>query len=95
MPLDYIKIKSLSEIKLFLTINIIFEIRAMKCLVCGKAIDLEGAESKTGETAHGAKEIDPSKGTRQFHDGDWYYFDTLNCRSKFTISPQRYLTPKA
>ena len=38
----------------------------MKCLVCGKAIDLEGAESKTGETAHGAKEIDPSKGTRQF-----------------------------
>ena len=71
-----------------------FEIRAMKCLVCGKAIDLEGAESKTGETAHGAKEIDPSKGTRQFHDGDWYYFDTLNCRSKFTISPQRYLIPK-
>ena len=66
----------------------------MKCLVCGKAIDLEDAETKTGETAIGAKEVDPSKGTRQFHDGIWYYFDTLNCRSKFTVSPQRYLAGK-
>ena len=66
----------------------------MKCLVCGKAIDLEDAETKTGETAFGAKEVDPSKGTRQFHDGICFYFDTLNCRSKFTVSPQRYLAGK-
>ncbi|MDO8693434.1 MAG: hypothetical protein Q7J51_05000 [Sheuella sp.] len=64
----------------------------LNCPVCKKPIDQQAAESKTGETAFGAKEIDPSKGTRQFHDGVWYYFDTLNCRTKFTVSPQRYLT---
>jgi YHS domain-containing protein len=66
----------------------------MKCLVCNKPIDIDGAENKTGETAFGAKEIDPTKGTRQFHEGEWYYFDTLNCRTKFTVSPQRYLVRK-
>ena len=34
----------------------------MKCPVCSKNIDIEGADSKTGETAFGAKEIDSSKG---------------------------------
>lgn len=67
----------------------------MKCLVCGKAIDTASADSKTGETAFGAKEVDPAKGTRQFHDGEWYYFDTLACRTKFMVAPQRYLTGKA
>ena len=64
------------------------------CPVCKKPIDHQAAETKTGETAFGAKEVDPAKGTRQFHEGIWYYFDTLNCRTKFALSPLRYLGPK-
>ena len=67
----------------------------MKCPVCSINIDIEGADSKTGETAFGAKEVDPSKGTRQFHDGEWYFLCSLGCRTKFTMSPQRYLAGKA
>ncbi|MBI3052516.1 MAG: hypothetical protein HYY77_00410 [Betaproteobacteria bacterium] len=54
-----------------------------QCPVCGKSIDEAAARATTGQTAFGAAEVDPAKGTRQFHDGKWYYFDTLECRSKF------------
>jgi len=64
----------------------------MKCIVCNKEIDIESADSTSGETAFGAREIDPSKGTRQFYDGQWIYFDSLNCRTKFMIAPQKYLS---
>jgi hypothetical protein len=40
-------------------------------------------------------DFDPTKGTRQFHDGEWYYFDKLVCRTKFNVSPARYLAGKA
>jgi YHS domain-containing protein len=62
-----------------------------ECPVCRKAIDEAAAKAKTGETVHGAQEVDPAKGTRQFHDGKWYYFDTLACRSKFMGNPDAYL----
>ena len=61
------------------------------CPVCGSEIDQAAARAQTGQTAYGASEVDPTKGTRMFHDGSWYYFDTLDCRSKFMVSPGSYL----
>jgi YHS domain-containing protein len=62
-----------------------------QCLVCGNAVDEAAARATTGQTRHGASEVDPAKGTRQFHDGKWYYFDSLECRSKFMARPGTYL----
>ena len=62
-----------------------------QCPVCANTIDEAAARATTGQTAHGASEVDPAKGTRQFHDGKWYYFDTLECRSKFMARPETYL----
>ena len=58
--------------------------------VCGKEIDEEEARSQTGQTMHGATEVDPQQGTRMFHDGVWMYFCGLACRSKFMASPESY-----
>ena len=60
------------------------------CPVCGNTVDEAAAKAASGITAHGASEIDPTTGTRQFHDGNWVYFDSLECRSKFLISPDTY-----
>ncbi len=62
--------------------------------VCGKDIDEEEARQQTGQTRFGAAEVDPQKGTRRFHDGTWYYFCGLECRSKFMSSPEAYLQAK-
>ncbi len=59
--------------------------------VCGIEIDLAEARQQTGQTRHGAAEVDPEKGTRAFHDGQWYYFHNLDCRIKFLASPETYL----
>ena len=59
--------------------------------VCGKEIDEAQARASTGQTMHGATEVDPQQGTRIFHDGGWYYFCGLECRTKFLASPQSYL----
>lgn len=61
------------------------------CPVCGNTVDQAAARVQTGQTAHGASEVDPTKGTRQFYNGQWYYFDSLECRSKFMVSPKTYL----
>ena len=61
------------------------------CPVCSNEIDEAAARAETGQTAYGATEVDPEKGTRRFHDGQWYYFDSLDCRSKFMASPNSYL----
>ena len=58
--------------------------------VCGKDIDEAGARARTGQTTHGASEVDPSQGTRSFHNGKWYYFCSLDCRSKFLAGPSKY-----
>lgn len=62
-----------------------------KCPVCGTDIDEAAARAETGQTAHGAMEVDPAQGTRRFHNGQWYYFDSLDCRSKFMVNPDSYL----
>jgi hypothetical protein len=56
---------------------------------------IDNRYATTGETAFGAREIDPTKGTRLFHEGEWVYFDKLACRTKFNIAPARYLPPTA
>ncbi len=58
--------------------------------VCGKEIDEAEARAQTGQTSHGASEVDPLQGTRMFHDGTWMYFCGLECRSKFIASPATY-----
>jgi YHS domain-containing protein len=40
---------------------------------------------------YGASEVDPQQGTRIFHDGQWYYFCGLDCRTKFLATPNTYL----
>ena len=59
--------------------------------VCGNEINEEDARSTTGQTMHGASEVDPQQGTRIFHEGSWYYFCSLDCRSKFLASPTTFL----
>ncbi len=58
--------------------------------VCGKEIDEEQARNQTGQTMHGATEVDPQQGTRMFHNGTWMYFCGLECRSKFMATPETY-----
>jgi YHS domain-containing protein len=60
--------------------------------VCGQEIDEAQARSQTGQTLHGASEVDPQQGTRMFHNGQWMYFCGLGCRSKFMGSPETYLS---
>ena len=61
-----------------------------KCQVCGSEI-AENMEDPVGLTSSGAKEIDPTKGTKRFWDGHWYYFDSLACRSRFESSPDEFI----
>ena len=63
-----------------------------KDVVCGKEIDEEQARAETSLTAHGATEVDPEQGTRIYHDGLWLYFCGLDCRTKFLVSPDTYLS---
>lgn len=56
---------------------------AIQCPVCGKSIDEAAIKAATGQTKFGAQEVDPTVGTRQFFDDKWYYFDSIQCRSKF------------
>ena len=59
--------------------------------VCGKEIDEAEVRATTGQTMHGAPEVNPQKGTRMFHAGRWYYYCGLECRSKFMATPDAYL----
>ena len=60
--------------------------------VCGNEINEEDARSSTGQTMFGASEVAPQQGTRSFHDGAWYYFCSLDSRTKFLASPNTYLS---
>lgn len=62
------------------------------CMVCGKSTSEESQREVTGQTAHGANEVDPSEGTRRFHDGKWYYFTSMECRSLFMANPDKYIS---
>jgi YHS domain-containing protein len=60
--------------------------------VCGKEIDETAAREVSGQTPHGANEVDPTAGTRRFHNGTWYYFCGVECRSAFMAAPDTYAT---
>lgn len=60
--------------------------------VCGAEVDMDGVNTTVGELASGASETDPSKGTKQLHEGKWFYFDSLACRVKFMTDPQAYIS---
>jgi len=59
--------------------------------VCGKELDEEMLRAIRGQTDGGANEVDPSLGTRRFHDGKWYYFDSVDCRFRFMGDPDKYI----
>lgn len=61
--------------------------------ICGIEIDEGEARAQTGQTMHGASEVDPQQGTRSFYNGHWYYFCGLDCRTKFLAAPLSYLEP--
>ena len=58
--------------------------------VCDKEIDEEQARAESSQTSHGATEVDPTQGTRIFHNGQWIYFCCLEGRGKFLASPDSY-----
>ena len=62
------------------------------CIVCDTEIDLEADRSTTGQTTHGADEVDPDAGTRSFYNGEWYYFCGLQCRNNFLAAPTNYVS---
>lgn len=59
--------------------------------VCGAEIDADGVNRKVASTSSGAGQTDPTAGTKQFHDGVWYYFDSLDCRVRFMADPESYI----
>jgi YHS domain-containing protein len=60
--------------------------------VCGKEVDTDAVNSHVDRTTSGAPESDPSKGTKRFHEGVWYYFDSLACRMRFVSNPDEYVS---
>lgn len=60
--------------------------------VCGREIDTDVMNQTVGAIPAGAPEVDPAKGTKRFHDGSWYYFDSLECRMRFVSNPEAYIT---
>lgn len=61
------------------------------CLVCDKAIDQAGIREGGSKTKAGVAIVSPQQGTRQLHEGRWYYFCGTECRSNFMRTPKRYL----
>ena len=59
--------------------------------VCGTEVDTDAVNATAGQTASGATQTDPTKGTKRFHDGRWFYFDSLACRVKFMANPDEYV----
>ena len=66
-----------------------------KCLVCGKEIDEAGIQAGGSKTKTGIAVVSPEQGTRQLHEGRWYYFCGTDCRSKFMGTPDRYIQANA
>jgi YHS domain-containing protein len=63
--------------------------------VCGMEIDPAQQNARAGSTVAGAPEVNPEYGTRRFHDGKWYTFCSLDCRSKFMANPDQYIKAEA
>lgn len=58
--------------------------------VCGRELDTDEMNRAVGAVPGGAPEVNPSRGTRRYHEGKWYYFCSLACRSKFMAGPTQY-----
>ncbi len=61
------------------------------CPVCKTVINENSARATTGQTMYGANEVDPNAGTRSFFNGEWFYFCTLQCRTRFLTAPNTYI----
>ena len=59
--------------------------------VSGNELDEETVRAIRGQTDGGANEVDPSMGTRRFHDGKWYYFENVDNRFRFMANPEKYI----
>ena len=58
--------------------------------VSGDEVDTDEVDRAVSETASGASQSDPSKGTKYFHDGQWRYFSSLDSRVRFMAEPEKY-----
>lgn len=58
--------------------------------VSGDDVDKEEVDRAVSETVSGAGQSDPSKGTKYFYNGQWYYFSTLDSRVRFMAEPEKY-----
>ncbi len=61
-------------------------------IVCGKEISKEDINAPVGQIPAGAPETDPRAGTKRFYQGAWYYFCSLECRLKFTATPDDFIS---
>lgn len=61
-------------------------------IVCGKQVDTStGVDAQVGTVRAGAVQTDPSRGTKRFYEGAWYYFCSLKCRQQFVATPDDVL----
>ena len=60
--------------------------------VCGRELDTDEMNRPVGSVPGGAPEVDPTKGTRRFHEGEWYYLCSLDCRNKFLSNPDIFVS---
>ncbi len=59
--------------------------------VSGIEIDIDEVDRTVGKTVSGAGQTDPSKGTKYFYNGQWYYFANLDSRVRFMAEPEKYV----
>lgn len=67
----------------------------MKDPVCGKEVDDQKIDAGGAMAGSGALVTDPSFGTKRLHQGQWFYFCSMNCRQRFIANPDRYLKPSS
>ena len=60
------------------------------CAVCAMHVTDE-LDTPVGETMAGSPELDPTRGTKRYWEGVWYYFCGLVCRSRFDSRPSDYM----
>ena len=59
--------------------------------VSGDEVDSDEVDRAVSETVSGAGQTDPSKGTKYFHSGQWYYFSSIDSRVRFMAAPEKYV----
>lgn len=59
--------------------------------VCGTELDEVAIRRGGSVTSDGVAVVNPQQGTRQLHDGRWYYFCGIECRSAFMGTPEKFI----